>query len=226
MSANKFAKRLEERAQAETDLHRDHAESAAASLTPPQRVMLEARNAGISRGGFVLGGTQLVEQCRLSFGRGSRMLGEAMLQGHSPSIFAAASSTEPWSPEPEAAAYAPAKPTWRICSLGALSADAPRLRFPGGVQRLRHFLLTGSFQLHCQLADGTFRPPRREARTLLSEIPYQGPVALAVTEALQAYSAVIAHPATSVAELDAARHRLQDIEEHHHALSLFVTTTY
>jgi hypothetical protein len=162
------------------------------------------------------------------------MLGEAMLQGHSPSIFAAASSTEPWSPEPEAAAYAPAKPTWRICSLGALSADAPRLRFPGGVQRLRHFLLTGSFQLHCQLADGTFRPPRREARTLLSEIPYQGPVALAVTEALQAYNAVIAHPPTSraAAELEAARHRLQHIKdsgsEHHHALSLFkfVTTAY
>ena len=46
-------------------------------------------------------------------------------------------------------------------------------------------------------------------RALLSEIPYQGPVPLAVTEALQAYNAVIAHPATSAAELDAARHRLQ-----------------
>jgi hypothetical protein len=73
-------------------------------------------------------------------------------------------------------------------------------------------------------ADGTFRPSRREARALLSEILYQGPVPLAVTEALQAYNAVIAHPPTSAAELDAARHRLHHIKEHHHALSLRLHT--
>ena len=56
-------------------------------------------------------------------------------------------------------------------------------------------------QLHCRLADGTFQPPRREARALLSEIPYHGPVPLAVTEALQAYNAVIAHPPTSAEDL-------------------------
>ena len=118
-SASKYAgiaaKRLEERAQAETDLH--HAKSAAASLTPPQRVMLEARNAGIGRGGFVLGGTQPNEQhCpSVTVGRGSRMLGEALLPGHSPSTFATAGSTEPWSPEPQAAVYAGCDSDFRWC---------------------------------------------------------------------------------------------------------------
>ena len=123
-SANKSASKYDgiavggERAQAETDLQQAESAEASLTLTPSQHVMLETRNAGIGRGGFVLGGTPPDEQRRPSFGRGGRMLGEA-LRGeallHSP--FAAAGSTEPQSPEPQAAAYAPAKPTWRISSL-------------------------------------------------------------------------------------------------------------
>ena len=85
---------MEERAQAETNLQQAESAEASLTLTPSQHVMLETRNAGIGRGGFVLGGTPPDEQRRPSFGRGGRMLWEALL--HSP--FAAAGSTQSQSP--------------------------------------------------------------------------------------------------------------------------------